>query len=159
VRDVRRFVELIYTRDSDVYDRHGIEPPRKDPAAYQRLAREAYGDHALLPTDRPEDLLDAEGFVLIALPGAGCGVSTRDMIAIRRTHDRRLGALLLHHERTHGWAKRMGWRGDEATEADIWLATGELCLPGKYGRRADLLRGHPYLPWWFLALALRIEAA
>jgi hypothetical protein len=157
VRDVRRFVELIYTRDSDVYELHGIEPPQKDHRAYERLAREAHGDHALLPTDRPEDLLDAEGFLLVSIPGARCGVSTRDAVAIRRSQDRRLASLLLQHERCHGWTQRLGW--DEFTEADVWLATGELCLPGKYGRRVDLLRGHPYLPFWFVALALRIEAA
>jgi hypothetical protein len=157
VRDVRRFVDLIFTRDPAVYSLHGIDPPRLRPEAYAQLAREAYGRHALLPSRAPEDLLEAEGFVLVPMPGARCGVSTRDWVAIRRGHDWMLAMLLCHHERTHGWAKRI-WM-EEYTEADVWLATAEMALPGSWRRRGEWLLDHPYLPRWFLALALEIEAA
>jgi hypothetical protein len=156
-RDVRRFVELIYSRDPDVYDRHGIEPPRMSEAAYAHLARQAFGGHALLPLAPPEKLLEAEGFILISIPSTRCGVSTQDVIAIRRERDKRLAALLLQHERTHGWIQRLGW--DDYTESDVWLATAEVALPGKYRQRGMFVKDHPYLPGWFLALALEVEAA
>jgi hypothetical protein len=157
VRDVRKFVQQIFSLDPVVYNLHGIDPPLRTPSDYRALAKMAFGNHALLPNEQPDQLLYAEEFYLIAVPGSGCGVSTKDWVAIRRRNDRQLAALLLQHERTHAWIKRARW--DEYTEADAWLATAEMCLPGTWRKRGLWITDHPYLPKWFLALALEIEAA
>lgn len=158
MRDTQNFVELIYQRNPAVYDSRGIEPPRLKPGAHQNLARVAYETHSHPPTCSPEDLLEAEKFVLVNVPSTKCGVSTKDWAAIRRGHDWRLACLLGQHERTHGWSKRV-WVAGEFTEADVWLATAEMCFPRTRPGRAELLKDHPYLPRWFLAQAILIEAA
>lgn len=151
MRDLRGFVRVIYSLDPAQYDLHGIELPTLDPWVYRHLADRAFSTHALGPLEPPSRIVEAEGFVLLPCSGLGCGLSTREWLAVQRRRDPRLASLIVQHERAHGWLKRRGeW---DFTEADVWLATGFLALPGRL--RVDFLRGgHPYLPDWFCQMPI-----
>ena len=99
--------------------------------------------------DDPEKILKAEGFWLEYRPGFSCGVCVEDTILASLRKDPKERFLILHHERVHGHARRLGY---DFNDADAWLATEKLIAPAWLRREAPSLLFWARLPVWYLAL-------
>lgn len=151
---LERYVSLIFAGQ---YERAGVPHPMLEPAAYVSIARRAYALHSLTHEDDPERLLSAEGVHLCWRPGFSCGARFGDAVFAAWRAEPCQRCLVLHHERGHILTHRFGY--DDANEADHWLLTAELALPGP--ARADYRRALATrrLPAWFVALAVEVPAA
>lgn len=122
----------------------GLAPPRLLPNDHREIAKHALR-HGMDPFSHPADLAIGEGFRLFRadLPRR-CGVHLDGNIYIPKWSPADLEALLITHERGHGWSVR---RREEANEADAWWITAHLTLP-----ESRLGEVNPHVPAWFQAL-------
>lgn len=139
-----------------------IPRPFYDRATHQLVARQARSEHGLSPFASARKQARAEQFKLWLTPSTPmrCGASEGDDLLIPSLSCPREQALVIHHERSHGWWAR---RGDpEATEGDSWFLTLDFVAPieeiGAVVRSSDplalLVERQCGAPPWFLRLAL-----
>lgn len=145
-------------------DFDGASTPRPfyDRATHQLVARQARSEHGLSPFASARKQAKAERFKLWLTPSTPmrCGASEGNDLLIPSLACPREQALVIHHERSHGWWVR---RGDpEATEGDAWFLTLDFIVPveelGLVVHRSDpmtvLMEKQQGAPGWFLRLAL-----
>lgn len=122
----------------------GQAPPRLLPSEHRSIARSALR-HGLDALAHPADLAIGEGFRLFRadLPRR-CGMHVDGDIYIPRWAPTDMEALLIIHERSHGWSVR---RREDANEADAWWITVHLALP-----EMRLGEVNPHISAWFQAL-------
>lgn len=148
------YVSTIYRRR---WDEAGVMPPLQLPDTYEWLERRVRVEYPdTWPLDDPEKLLKREGFWLEFRPGFACGVCIEDTILASIRKDPKERFLLLHHERVHAWARKLGY---EFNDADAWLCTAVLLVPPWFRVDAPSLLLWSRLPAWFLACADLIEEA
>ena len=126
------------------------------------VVRQAFAEHGLPPFTAPKKLARAEGFRVWTTPSTPlrCGANEGDDLLIPVLPEAAEQALVVQHERSHGWWCRRG--DNDATEADAWLLTVEFVTPR--ASLAPIARGphplatleehQPHAPSWFLRLCL-----
>lgn len=156
---LRERVSLILRGD---FEGASTQRPFYDRATHQLVARQARAEHGLSPFDSARKQARAERFRLWLTPSTPmrCGASEGSDLLIPSLACPREQALVIHHERSHGWWVR---RGDpEATEGDSWFLTLDFIAPADeldaIARGPDPLvtladKQHGAPPW-FLRLAL-----
>lgn len=142
------------------YEAAGVPYPAFSWSQYESVQRQVALIHSLNPVvDEFEEFARLEGFELVqgriyACGGGACSMG--ETLYVGWKMDPKLRALLNHHERAHGWMRKLRW--EDANEADAWRLTTALVLP-PWVRSQGPLFASTRFPFWFLSAAGMIKAA
>lgn len=118
---------------------------------YRSVQRQIDKLHSLNPViDEFEEFARLEGFELVQGRIYACGCSMGETLYVGWKLDPKLRALLCHHERAHGWQRRLGL--EDATEADAWRLTSVIVLTQAVREQGPLFAASRF-PFWFLSAA------
>lgn len=126
---------------------------------YKSIQRQIDQIHTLNPVvDEFDEFARLEGFELVQGRIYACGGSCAmgETLYVGWKLDPKLRALLCHHERAHGWLRRLRW--EDANEADAWRLTTAIILTAPVREQGPLFAASRF-PFWFLAAAGLIKAA
>lgn len=133
----------------------GIEPPLLYPETYEWMERRVRAEFPNAhPLDDPEELLAKEGFGVAYASGVNCGACLGELIIASWRKDPKERFLVLHHERFHGWARRLKY---DVNDTDAWLGTVAFIAPPWVRKNVPSLLLWSRLPPWFLAAARLID--
>lgn len=138
------------------YERVGLPPPALDPVGHYNLIKHILGEYDLDPTEDPERLLKSEGFLLQYVPMPGkCGACLGEMILAPYVFDPKVRALVIQHERMHGWSRRL--RRRDLNDSDIWILTAGVIAAGLERFGYERAPAFPHAPDWAVPLILGAE--
>lgn len=154
MQSLSAYVAAIY---QSKWETAGVGPPLHSPDIYEWMERRVrvYSPDSM-PCSDPEQLLEREQFGLKFRQGFSCGFCMNDLVVASVRKDPKELFLILHHERVHAWAKRLGY---EINDADAWLATSVFLVPPWLRNDPPTLILWQRLPQWFLVVANLIPEA